>query len=218
MVPLIKNNRGSKCDSNNYTAVTISSLLGTLFDTVLLKLQHASLFTDSLHYGFKHNSSTVICTSLLLDTIEYYNENSSDCHLLLLDASKAFDRVEYARLSRTLSDRNMCPTVLRLLMNIYVNQSFPVKWNNIISSQSHISNGVKQGSCLSPTLFSVYLNELLETTRKNSIRCRYCSEYMGIFCYADDLNLLFPSFAGIKEMLKTCESYAIKHNILFNAK
>ena len=129
--------------SNNYRAIAISSLLGKLFDTILLKLQHASLFTDLLQFGFKPNSSTVICTSLLRDTIEYYKENGSDCHLLLLDASKAFDRVEYVRLFRTLSDRKMCPTVLRLLMNMYKNESFQVKWNNIISFQSHISKSLK---------------------------------------------------------------------------
>ena len=36
---------------------------------------------------------------------------------------------------------------------------------------------------------------------------------MGVFCYADDLSLLCPSFTGIKEMLKTCENYAMKHFI-----
>ena len=162
MVPLIKKKRGNKCDSNKYRAISISSLLGKLFDIILLKLQHASLFTDLLQFGFKPNSSTVICTSLLRDTIKYYNENGSDCYLLLSDASKAFDHVEYGRLFRTLRDQNMCPTVARLLMNVYVNQSFQVKLNNIISSQNHNSNGVKQGGCLSPTLFSVYMNELIE--------------------------------------------------------
>ena len=77
---------------------------------------------------------------------------------------------------------------------------------------------VKQGGCLSPTLFSVYSNELIEILRKNNIGCRCGSEYMGVFCYADDLSLLCPSFTGIKEMLKTCEYYAIKHKIVFNVK
>ena len=167
---------------------------------------------------FKPNSSTVICTSLLRDTIEYSNENGSDCYLLLLDASKAVDRVEYVRLFRILRNRNMCPTVLRLLMNMYVNKSFQVKWNNIISSQSHISNGVKQGGCLSPTLFSVYVNELIEILRKNNIGCRYGSEYIGVFCYVDDLSLVCPSFTGIKEMLKTVEDYAMNHNIFLMPK
>ena len=41
---------------------------------------------------------------------------------------------------------------------------------------------------------------------------------MGVYCYADDLSLLTPSFTGIKEMLRTCEIYAEEHKILFNAK
>ena len=53
-----------------------------------------SLETDVLQFGFKNNSSTVICTSMLKETIDYYNEYKTDCYLLLLDASKAFDKVE----------------------------------------------------------------------------------------------------------------------------
>ena len=32
-------------------------------------------------FGFKKNSSTVICISILLDTIEYYNDNTTDCYM-----------------------------------------------------------------------------------------------------------------------------------------
>ena len=84
--------------------IASSRIIGTLFDTVFLKFQHASLISDSLHFGFKPNSSTVICTSLLRYTIEYYNENGSDYYLLLFDASKAFDRVEYVRVFCTHSE------------------------------------------------------------------------------------------------------------------
>lgn len=218
IVPILKNKRGNKCDSNNYRAIAISSLLGKLFDIIVLKEQHTSLFTDVLQFGFKPNSSTIICTSVLLETIEYYNEHGSDCYLLLLDASKAFDRVEYVKLFNILRDRNICPVVLRLLMNMYINQKIQIKWNNLISSQNNISNGVKQGGCLSPTLFSIYLNGLIENLRRCNIGCRYGGQYMGVFCYADDLSLICPSYSGIKEMLKICESYAKQFDILFNAK
>ena len=46
LVPLIKNKRGNKCDSNNYRANAISSLPGTLFDIIILKEQYTSLSTD----------------------------------------------------------------------------------------------------------------------------------------------------------------------------
>ena len=60
----------------------------------------------------------------------------------------AFDRVEYIKLFRTLRDRKMCPVVLRLIMNMFINQSIQVKWISIVSAK-YISNGVKQGGCIS---------------------------------------------------------------------
>ena len=77
-----------------------------------------------------------------------------------------------------------------------------------MSMKSSISNGVKQGGCLSPHLFSVYLNKFIEILRKCNISCRYGNHYMGVYCYADDLSLLSPTFTGLQEMLKICELYA----------
>ena len=139
----------------------------------------------------------------MLETIDYYVENNTDCYLLLLDASKAFDRVEYVKLFTILRDRKLCPIVLRLLMNMYINQTIQVRWNNTLSNVSGISNGVKQGGCLSPTLFSLYINALINILRQNNIGCRYGPHYMGVYGYADDISLLCPTVSGMKEMLKT---------------
>ena len=81
--------------------------------------------------------------------------------------------------------------------------------------QSNIKNGVKQDGCLSPNLFSVYLNKLIEILRTSNVGCRYGNQFLGVFCYANDLSLLSPSFTGLQEMLRICELY---HNIIFNAK
>ena len=45
----------------------------------------------------------------------------------MFDASKAFDRVEYENLFNTLRDRNICPIVLRIIINMYVNQVYTNK-------------------------------------------------------------------------------------------
>ena len=100
---------------------------------------------------------------------------------------------------------------------MYINQKIQVKWNNVLSKQYSIYNGVKQGGCLSPILFSIYLNDLIDVLRSSNIGCRYGNHYMGVYCYADDIGLLSPTLSGLKEMLKLCEDYALKHKIIFNA-
>ena len=89
------------------------------------------LGTDVLQFRFKKNSAAVMCTPLILETIDYYVENNTDCYLLLLNASRAFDRMEYVKLFTILRDRKLCLIVhvLRLLMNMYINQTIQVRWN-----------------------------------------------------------------------------------------
>ena len=62
MIPVPKDKRASKSDSNNYRAIAISNILGKIFDSIVMKEQYASFFTDDLQFGFKENSSTIICT------------------------------------------------------------------------------------------------------------------------------------------------------------
>ena len=95
IAPIPKNKRGNLSDSSNYRAIAPSSLLCKLLDTIIIEKHEANLISDDLQFGYKKQSSTIECTSSVLNTVEYYRENDSDCYILLLDASKPFDRVEY---------------------------------------------------------------------------------------------------------------------------
>ena len=73
----------------------------------------------------------------------------------------------------------------------------------MLFSQCSISNGVKQGGCLSPTLFSIYVYYLIDVLRFSNIGCRYGNYYnMGVYCYADDLNHLSSTVSGVTEKWK----------------
>ena len=54
--------------------------------------------SDELLFEYNKGALTVLCTVLLKEIIDYYTERDSDCCILMLDTSKAFDRVEYYRL------------------------------------------------------------------------------------------------------------------------
>ena len=86
-----------------------------------------------------------------------------------------------------------------------------------MSSHFRIRNGVKQGGVLSPILFTIYIDNLIIQLRKFNIGCKIGNSLLGVFGYADDLTLLCPSLAGLKQMLNVCEDFAKEYNILFNA-
>ena len=45
----------NKCNSNNYRQISISSILGKIFDIIVLNAQYDSLSTDVLQFGLKKN-------------------------------------------------------------------------------------------------------------------------------------------------------------------
>ena len=55
MIPVPKDKRASKSDSNNNRAIALSSILGKIYDSIVMKEQYANLITDDLQFGFKKN-------------------------------------------------------------------------------------------------------------------------------------------------------------------
>ena len=67
--------------------------------------------------------STIFCTYVMMEIISHYKANGSNVYAVLLDASKAFDRVNYCKLFRVLLNRQVSPLVLLLLLYMYTKQN-----------------------------------------------------------------------------------------------
>ena len=134
----------------------------------------------------------------------------------MLDASKAFDRVKYCKLFNELLNRNVSPLILRILSVLYTNQTLQVKWKSITGAGFSVLNGVKQGGVLSPVLFAVYIDGLLNRLSKSGVGCYMGNKFMGAVSFADDIKLLTPTFKGMKKLVSICEKYADEYDIKFN--
>ena len=76
---------------------------------------------------------------------------------MVLDARKAFEKMNSCKLFLILLEKNINPLICRLLLNMYTNKKLRVKWVNEFSNVFSVSNGVKQGGDVSsPLYFSVY--------------------------------------------------------------
>ena len=157
VIPIPKDKRKSQSNSENYRGIALSSIIGKVLDLMILCTNSSAIESWELQFGFKEHHSTTHCTMIVNEVVEYYKSNKTDTYILILDASKAFDHVNYIKLFHILLIKGLCPLIIRLLLYIYCHQCVLIKWGNCMSRALKTSNGVKQGCILSPVLFySVY--------------------------------------------------------------
>ena len=92
-----------------------------------------------------------------------------------------------------------------------------VRWNNSLSPLFSVTNGVRQGSVLSPILFTVYLDDLLSSLKSLGIGCHWDGLFVGAVSYTDDIALLAPLPSALRLMLEHREEFAISRGLSFNA-
>jgi hypothetical protein len=80
-------------------------------------------------------------------------------HLLFADLTKAFDCIPILKLWEVLGESDINNTLIKALQNLYGNTA-QVKIGNKLSHPFNITKGLRQGCCISPTLFKIYRRKL----------------------------------------------------------
>ena len=79
-----------------------------------------------------------------------------------------------------------------------------------------MSNGIRQGSILSPYLFNIYVDELNLLLTNSKVGCHVGGKSSNNFSYADDLAVIAPTAKALNELLGICESFASQNYIEFS--
>ncbi|KAL0870385.1 hypothetical protein ABMA27_005395 [Loxostege sticticalis] len=87
-----------------------------------------------------------------------------------------------------------------------------------MSDPYHLECGVRQGGLSSPTLFNLYVNDLIVALSSLHVGCHIDGLCVNNLSYADDMVLLSASVCGLRKLLRICEEYACGHGLLYNVK
>lgn len=162
--------------------------------------------------GFRSAHSTVSALCHVTDEIIRARDESMVTVLVLLDYSKAFDKIDHDLMCAKSHYYGFDQTAIKFIKSYLQNRRQIVRVSDTHSSSAFLSTGVPQGSILGPLLFVLYTTDIL-----NQISISY-------HAYADDTQL-YHSFNKedlsiaqneINNNLKNIYSMSLMHNLTLN--
>jgi len=92
-----------------------------------------------------------------------------------------------------------------------------VQYASIQTETFSLTQGVRQGAILSPLLYNIYTEDLLQEIKSLKIGAFLPNNYhTAIVVYADDIILLSPNLKHLQTMISHCEQHGHKLGLKFN--
>ena len=213
VIPILKKASLDPNGTENYRPITLSSTYSRLLE-LLIAPEYTPCDTQ---YGFRAGRGTSFVTSLINDVTSYFNAAGSPVYLCTLDAEKCFDSIWHSGLFYKLWG-NISPQYWALLLNMYQSSEATVKWENRTSKVFNISRGMKQGSLVSPTLFNVFIDDLLHDLKNTDCGIRVDDLLLNSCTYADDVTLFCSTIPGLQRLMNISASYAKQWRFSFSTR
>ena len=198
IVPLFK--KGDRSKAENYRPVSLTSISSKLLEHIVHSniMDHLDKFgfLNDAQHGFRQKRS---CETQLITTLNDFSDclnNKEQIDAILLDFSKAFDKVDHEGLLLKLEHAGINGNLLLWIRSFLIGINQKVMVEGAVSESRPVISGVPQGTVLGPLLFLIYINDI-----DNKI-----SSGTKIRLFADD-SLLYRT-------IKTDEDSAILQNDL----
>ena len=217
-------NKGDRSSCDNHRGISLLSIVGKILARIMLNRITKHILDDVVsesQCGFRKQRGTVDMVFAIRQLQEKCVEQHQDLHLLFIDLTKAFDTVNRAALWAILSKLGCPPRFVQIIRSFHDGMFCRVIENGDASDPFPVSNGVKQGCVLAPTLFSLLFAQMLsaalsQTETGVTIRYRTDGDFFNLrrlkaytkvtratvrdFLFADDCALAAHSEVDLQEL------------------
>ena len=150
--------------------------------------------------------------------IKKVREFQKNIYFCFVDPAKDFDCVDHNKLWKILKEMGMPDHLTCLLRNLHAVQEATVRTGHGTMDWFQIRKGVRQGCMLSPCLFSLYAEYIMQNARLDEAQAgiKIARRYISNLRYADDTTLLVESEEELKSLLMKVKEESEKAGLKLN--
>ncbi|KAI7946044.1 hypothetical protein MJO29_012432 [Puccinia striiformis f. sp. tritici] len=154
----------------NTRGITLSCTEGKFLLTILArdvssKLESEGFFTDA-QAGFRCGQEAMAHVITLNEILKRRRNSGMDTYVIYIDFKKAFDRVPHEGLWAKLLQIGIHPDLVQIICKGYDNSTIQCRLGEDLSEPFTQKIGTRQGCPLSPLLFIIFVNDILEKVTK----------------------------------------------------
>lgn len=218
-VPIPKLPKTLKCNEHR----TLSLL--NHISKILLKIIHNRIYKKAeerigkTQFGFRTGIGTREAIFSLSQITEKAMEMNIPLFLCFIDYEKAFDRIRHDKLIEILKKIGLDSKDIRIIRDAYWNQKTKVKIDNEETEWIEIKRGVRQGCILSPILYNIYSEEIVQEVldnRKEGIKIN--GTVINNLRYADDMVLIATKSKDLQKLVEDVEKQSEVMGLSLNVK
>ena len=167
--------------------------------------------------GFRPNLGTRQGVFTISSAIDKAKKKKIPLVLTFVDLSAAYDSVDRQALFRAMDAIGLGGKVQKIIGSLYNQDRIVFEVNGTKTAPLFLTQGVRQGCNLSPTLFNILLKQVADDLQSSLTGIELDGTILSILLYADDIVLISSSAKMATEAYKllvtSCEKVGMKINV-----
>jgi len=213
---IFEHSERKNCD--NYRAISVTSTFSRLFGRIvrdLIETEYSDKEAEE-QAGFRAVRSCNDNTFVLKHFIEKQLSVGKEVHLLFIDLKKAFDNIPLTKLWKALEETRIIYTLIETVKEPY---SFTdIKQGGLLSEGFEVMKGLRQGCCISSTLFKICVEKALNIWKRHCSGMGYNVDNTMIYTlqFADDQVVMAQSKEDLECMCRKLQEEYSKWGLIVN--
>jgi len=217
IVPIHK--KGSKTQCKNYRGISLLSIPGKVYASVLEKRIRAITERKVLEEqgAFRRGRSCVDQLFIVRQLGEKIIEKNRRMLMVCVDLEKAYDRVDRELLWKVLRTYGVNGALMRAVKSLYENSKACVIVQGKESDWFKVGQGVRQGCTMSPWLFNIFMDNIVREAKQRfdgGVEMELGT--IQLLLFADDLMLVAERDEDAERNMKVLEEVMTKWRMTIN--